>query len=250
MSDTAAYTGRDRRRASRCAVAGGVAVRRAGHHRIAGTLQDLTQDGCRIVTALCAREGEHVWVRIPGLESLSGTVRWQGGDAIGLAFHNPLHIAVADRICGLAPLRLASRPSGARTARGSGSRRDRILSGDPGSGSPLPERRYQAEHGNAQQSVFFQQPAPQYDTRGELRRPAETFGLLTLRVEGRKLLVGDLSASGVGVVGVIPLEAGDPVEVEIEGHAPVLGAIAWRRPNSFGISLPPLSLDLYPRGND
>lgn len=249
MSDTAAYTGRDRRRASRCAVAGGVAVRRAGHHRIAGTLQDLTQDGCRIVTALCAREGEHVWVRIPGLESMAGTVRWQGGDTIGLAFDNPLHIAVADRLCGLAPLPFVPRPSDRPSARGTGSRRERILSGDPGTGSP-PLTRKQDQSAGDLQSVFFQDPSPEYESRGELRRPGEVFGLLTVRVDGRKLLVGDLSASGIGVAGVIPRDPGDDVEVEIEGHALVLGTIAWRRQNSFGISLPPLSLDLYPRGND
>ena len=41
--------------------------------------------------------GNQVWVRMPGLESLSGMVIWTNGQRAGVAFDQPLHPAVALR---------------------------------------------------------------------------------------------------------------------------------------------------------
>ena len=58
------------------------------------------------------------------------------------------------------------------------------------------------------------------------------------------LHVANVSASGLMLATGTSAEIGDPVEVRFAQFPPIEGSIVWKRNNSFGIALPPDSIDL------
>lgn len=61
-------------------------------------LEDISQTGFRIAWLPDCRTDLPLRVRIPGLQLLSATIRWQRGKAVGCAFAEPLHVAVFEHI--------------------------------------------------------------------------------------------------------------------------------------------------------
>lgn len=73
---------------------------RSNHQtRVGGSVVDVSENGCRI--ELCSgsvRAGQHVTVKISGLEAWSGVVRWAEKFQVGVEFTRPLHPAVVDHL--------------------------------------------------------------------------------------------------------------------------------------------------------
>lgn len=61
-------------------------------------LEDLSPSGFRISRFPDCSPQLPLRIRIPGLELLSATVRWQKADAVGCEFVSPLHLAVFEHI--------------------------------------------------------------------------------------------------------------------------------------------------------
>ena len=63
-------------------------------------VSDLSVTGCKIEAIyLSLTAGEHVMLRLEGLQALPATVVWCSGPSAGLLFENPLHPAVLDNLC-------------------------------------------------------------------------------------------------------------------------------------------------------
>ncbi len=61
-------------------------------------LEDISQSGFRIAWLPGATLLKPLRIRIPGLQMLSASIRWQQGKALGCEFAEPLHIAVFQHI--------------------------------------------------------------------------------------------------------------------------------------------------------
>jgi hypothetical protein len=70
---------------------------------VSGAITDLSMTGCRITTRGPFWPGMRICVRIDGLQSWWGTVVWHQDAEIGIAFENPLHIAVVEHIARMTP---------------------------------------------------------------------------------------------------------------------------------------------------
>lgn len=122
-----AYINLDRRGAERYNVNLEAGVRRLGTPGRLVQVADLSTSGCSFEPAGCVQPGQTIFVRLPGLESLSARVIWMGVGRASCKFDRPLHAAVAARLVGAsqngnhassapAALRLVPpRPPGART---------------------------------------------------------------------------------------------------------------------------------------
>ena len=240
-----------------------ISVRERGGHKLPATLLDLSCGGCRIKGAFLTRgTDEDVWVRIPGLESLPTRVRWAADGTSGLQFDRKLHPAVFQRLAGVlgggavpgpAPVPLpdedasrsvAAEPFASPQARPSGSRREQIRAGyvipDPGM---LLDKK-PVEGGKSIFTLVRRNTARTSDHRHETRfsPPAEID--LAIGHANMSLHVANVSSSGLMLATATSAEIGDPVEVRFAQFPPIEGSIVWKRNDSFGIALPPDSIDL------
>jgi hypothetical protein len=88
----------DHRKAQRCDVALGAALRQRGASGVTVQIVDLSTTGFRAMTHLELEPGTDLWLKLPGLESLHGRVAWMRGHLLGGEFVRPLHPAVLDMI--------------------------------------------------------------------------------------------------------------------------------------------------------
>ena len=98
---TAALPGAARpkeRNSTRVPVEFGAGLRQRGGSGVSVHIMDLSTHGFRIETHLDLHDGQQIWLRLPGLESSSATVRWVRGYVAGCAFDQPLHPAVLDLV--------------------------------------------------------------------------------------------------------------------------------------------------------
>jgi hypothetical protein len=84
----------DGRRAERKEVLLGAGLRQRGAHSVTVQVIDLSVTGFRAATHLQLFEGQDIWVKLPGLESIHSRVVWMKGHMIGAEFARPLHPAV------------------------------------------------------------------------------------------------------------------------------------------------------------
>jgi len=232
-----------------------VSTRERGSHQMPATLLDLSCGGCRIGNAGLSRAAENdVFIRIPGLESLSAQVRWTKGSSAGLAFDRALHPAVFQRIATLhrsgiaAPVESAFAPRAGATeaarARPAASRRDQIIGGytipDPG----VLLDKQPAEGGKSIFTLVRRNTARNADHRHEPRFLAPTDAEFRLGDGADLPIVANLSASGIMASGELSQEIGDTLEVRFSGHEPIWGTVIWKRGRQFGLSLPPDSIAL------
>jgi hypothetical protein len=100
---------RFRDRAPRVAVSGQVELRAgARYHR--AKLCDISQGGAKLLVPEPLRLDEEIVLRAGTLHPLRGNVRWQDGNAIGVAFHSPVPLEELTRWTGA--IRRTSSPDG------------------------------------------------------------------------------------------------------------------------------------------
>ncbi|MCT2558609.1 PilZ domain-containing protein [Tsuneonella sp. YG55] len=240
-----------------------ISVRERGGHKMPATMLDLSCAGCRIKGAPLTRGTEDIWVRIPGLESLPARICWAEEGANGLEFERKLHPAVFQRMIailgsGKPPGPVAAfdqddAPSPHRTdresaapppPRPSASRREQIRAGyvipDPGM---LLEKK-PVEGGKSIFTLVRRNTARTSDHRHEPRFPAPPEIDLAIGFASMSPHIANVSASGLMLATETSCEIGDPVEVRFANFPPIEGTIVWKRADSFGVALPPESIDL------
>ncbi|MGN3973816.1 PilZ domain-containing protein [Tsuneonella sp. SYSU-LHT278] len=242
-----------------------VSVRERGGHKMPATLLDLSCGGCRIKGAfLSAASDEDIWVRIPGLESLPTRMRWAHEGTSGLMFDRRLYPAVFQRMVSLHgqgsapgpmpapsiadvppfPPRDTAVPIPAPAVRPSASRREQIRAGyvipEPG---VLMDKK-PAEGGKSIFTLVRRNTARTSDHRHEPRFPAPPEMDIAIGPANMSPHVANVSASGIMLAADTPAEIGDTVEVHFAQFPPITGSIVWKRVGSFGVALPPGSIDL------
>ena len=61
-------------------------------------LRDLSLNGCSVELVNHVQLGERLWIKLPGLDSIEGFVRWEENFRAGSDFLTPLHPAVFDML--------------------------------------------------------------------------------------------------------------------------------------------------------
>ncbi|MAC59677.1 MAG: hypothetical protein CMH85_15705 [Novosphingobium sp.] len=94
----------DQRREKRLALGASAVVRDSCKTRIGGTMLDISQWGCRIqLSSPTASPGRCVTIKLEGMESWSGYVRWANATQVGIEFERPLHLAIVDHLAQVHP---------------------------------------------------------------------------------------------------------------------------------------------------
>ena len=88
----------DPRRAERVTLRADIELRRTGEHRWRGNILDFSPDGCRVEAPVRVKPDDIIWISLPGLETIQGTVCWVKEWMVGVEFANPLHPAVFDAV--------------------------------------------------------------------------------------------------------------------------------------------------------
>ncbi len=88
----------NRRSADRKAVRVTADFRRTGRTPFRVHVRDLSASGCRCETVSKVYDGDVVWITIPGLAPISGTIRWVSTREFGVQWSHPLHISVLDHV--------------------------------------------------------------------------------------------------------------------------------------------------------
>jgi hypothetical protein len=92
------YTGPDRRRKPRLAIALPAQLRERGNSGEPVQLVDISVLGCRIETHSQPQPGSWVWLKLPGLDTVYCRVMWSRPAFAGLEFESPLHEAVVEML--------------------------------------------------------------------------------------------------------------------------------------------------------
>jgi hypothetical protein len=88
----------DPRRAERVSLRADIEFRRSGEHRWRVNILDFSPEGCRVDLPVRVVTDDTVWISLPGIESIPGTVCWVKEWEAGIAFSNPLYPAVFDMV--------------------------------------------------------------------------------------------------------------------------------------------------------
>lgn len=63
-------------------------------------LIDISEGGCKLrSTSGFANVGDRVTIRLNGINAPLGKVVWANGKMAGVAFENPMHVAMLDHLC-------------------------------------------------------------------------------------------------------------------------------------------------------
>lgn len=74
-------------------------IRNCLQGRIGGQVLDISENGCKLfLHNNSARAGQMITIKMEGLESLSGTIRWIDDGFAGVEFHRQLYPAVVDHL--------------------------------------------------------------------------------------------------------------------------------------------------------
>ena len=84
------------RRSARISTTADVVIRRIGRANYRVRVVDLSTHGCKVELVERPNVGEHILVRIDGLETLEAEVCWVTQDVAGVRFEKPIHPAVFD----------------------------------------------------------------------------------------------------------------------------------------------------------
>ncbi len=99
--------GFEQRDDDRRSVSATISFRQPGRKGNMVSLRDVSATGCRFTSYAHPVIGQRIWISLPGLESLTATVRWVAGNDCGCEFERALYPAVLDSIV----QRLVRRPS-------------------------------------------------------------------------------------------------------------------------------------------
>ncbi len=226
-------------------------IRERGHSARDAGIAELSVHGCRAESRAFPPAGNQIWVRLPGLENLSGMIVWVEGSFAGISFDLPLHPAVLDQLVAPANDDVATTghpvvPQDIVPFDPLLSRREQIIMGVVDTErSPLAKRRKPAQSG------FGGMISRQVKRRADHRCEPRYLDLLgdcppAIAVAGELATISDISAGGLRVTAdnAKALTIGRFVEVEVEGFDPIDGRIVWADPPEVGIALPPASFDL------
>jgi hypothetical protein len=241
----------ERRRTSRQGLALECTVRERSRTAIPATASDFSASGIGIRSHFSALPGNHIWVKVNGLESLSGRVAWSNGSVAGIEFEIPLHPAVTQRFVPNVSMEALPHPPLNQDASNVSepnpllSRREQIMQGVSGSDlSPLKRRKQPTGVGiSGSISRTF---ARKTDHRHELRfRNPTTSGQMDLTISARPAQIEDISSSGLRVCTDFEAQIGADLRVEFGDFEPIVGKLIWQGKGEIGISLPPQSIDLH-----
>lgn len=88
----------DPRRAKRVALRADIEFRRTGEHRWRVNILDFSPEGCRVDIPVKVDVDDTVWISLPGIETIQGTVCWVREWEVGVEFTKPLHPAVFEMV--------------------------------------------------------------------------------------------------------------------------------------------------------
>lgn len=89
-----------RRQYARLSVTTTAELRPRSLRKIKISVIDISVAGFRINTLSPLHIGEDVYLHLPGLAPLKGTLRWKTGNQYGAEFSTPLHPSVAEHLAG------------------------------------------------------------------------------------------------------------------------------------------------------
>lgn len=84
------------RQSERVTLSANVSLRRPGQPNFQVRLFDASPEGCKLETAGRARQGDKIWVKFDGLETLEAEVCWVEEFVMGVNFAKAIHPAVFD----------------------------------------------------------------------------------------------------------------------------------------------------------
>lgn len=87
-----------RRQYARLSVSTSAELRPRSLRKIKISVIDISVAGFRINTLSPLHIGEDVYLHLPGIAPLKGTVRWKSGNQFGAEFAHPLHPSVAEHL--------------------------------------------------------------------------------------------------------------------------------------------------------
>ena len=238
----------ERRRRGRSPIALTIALRERGRSAMDARLIDISALGCQIDGLIVAQGNTQVWIKLPGLESLTAQRMWGTGNRAGLAFETPLHAAVAARFLpapGSHAAATAEAPFETRDPLLS--RREQIVAGIAGSDlSPLQRRKQPS--GLGMTGRISRTVSRSVDHRAERRYADAIPEGTTLEIAGEGMHVFNVSPSGIKVKGALDERGiGDKIDLAFAGFPAMTGQLVWIKDDTAGISLPPASIELFDR---
>lgn len=241
----------EQRRTKRQGLQMACTVRERSRTAVPAAIDDFSADGIKIMSQGFPLPGNQIWVRLDGLESLSGRVAWCDGSTAGIEFERPLHPAVALRFepgfkaesLAYPPLEQAS--DNVVEIDPLLSRRQQIMQGVSGPDlSPLKQRKRPTGAGIL--GSISRTIARKSDHRHELRfTDPTTTGQMALTISAQTARIEDVSSSGLRVRTDLAAEIGAELQVEFGDFEPIAGKLIWQGRGEIGISLPPESIDLH-----
>jgi hypothetical protein len=88
----------DPRRAERVPLRADIEFRRAGEHRWRVNILDFSPEGCRVELPVRVVTDDTIWISLPGLQSIQGTVCWVKEWEAGVEFANALYPSVFEMV--------------------------------------------------------------------------------------------------------------------------------------------------------
>ncbi len=73
-------------------------LRKSGRTAFKICVRDLSRTGCRVETLTRTRDGDIMWLALPGFAPIEGIIRWSNNRGFGMEWSAPLHPAVFDHI--------------------------------------------------------------------------------------------------------------------------------------------------------
>lgn len=239
----------ERRRRLRVPLCVEITARERSRTAMPARMVELSSFGARIEGMVMVRHqpGDALWMRLPGLESLSVRLVWHDLTGIGVEFDTPLHPAVTARFMPRTqgePIPAAPADPGKPHDHQLLSRREQIVAGICASErSPLLRRKQPSGLGLDGQIVRMIRRRA--DHRGEVRYADPATEGTTLAIEGAPAEVLDMSASGMRVrANLGERSVGERILVHFEGFEELVGQVVWKKAGQSGISLPPQSIEL------
>ena len=237
------------RRQGRAPINLAVALRERGRSAMDARLIDFSAQGCRINRQVVGQGLTQVWIKLPGLESLSAQRVWSDGSLAGFAFDAPLHPAVAARFLP-APDSAATVTTPFAPPNPLLSRRDQIVAGDAGwDCAPLTRRKQPLGRGLTGLAGLIKRSVSRtVDHRAEHRHADAVPAGTTLEIAGAGVSVLNVSPSGIKIKGSLTERAiGETIELAFAGFPALTGQLVWSNGHEAGIELPHAAIDLFGR---
>lgn len=226
-----------------------ISVRERSRSAAPARMVDFNANGCRIAGNSLLLAGNHLWVKIPGLESLGTTIAWCDGDQAGVVFEHPLHHSVAERYFPQpsAPLAIVTSPDHPLPRPANDellSRRETIMQGIVAADTSPLKTKKQSAGGRIADMIVRRVPRESDQRREERFADAISTAPMVLKLDGRDAGIDNVSCSGLKVQAELDDDIGSRIAVEFAGFPPMAGTLIWRSDRAAGISLPRDSIAL------